>query len=75
MTIKLEVQPYCSECCDFEADVTKPERVTAVVYGINEPTVGRTDTIIRCKYAKRCEAIKRYLRMSIYESGGDCSGE
>lgn len=67
MAIKLEVQPYCSECCDFEADVTKPERVTA--------TVGRTDTIIKCKYAKRCEAIKRYLRMSIFERGSDCSGE
>lgn len=75
MAIKLEVQPYCSECCDFEADVTKPERVTAMAYGFDESMAVRTDTIVRCKYAKRCVAIKRYLRMSIFERGGDCGGE
>mgnify|MGYP003289017354 CR=1 FL=1 len=64
--IRLEVKEYCSECCDFEADVTKPERQTARVFDMKQgdwvlATGGQTDTIVRCKYAKRCEAIKRYL--------------
>lgn len=57
MAIRLEIQPYCSECCDFEADVTKPERKRDGRDG--EPYL--SDTIIRCRNAKRCEAIKRYL--------------
>lgn len=62
MAIRLEVQPYCESCCDFEVDIIKPEKVT--VYGADGPqdiAVYHTDTIIRCRYNKRCEAIKRYL--------------
>lgn len=66
MAIRLEVQPYCESCCDFDPDVTKPEKETLHVYDhrniIDKDIVVRqTDTIVRCKYAKRCEAIKRYL--------------
>lgn len=60
MAITLDIREYCSECCDFEADVTKPERT--VLYGDTGETITRqTDTIVHCRYAKRCEAIKRYL--------------
>lgn len=60
MAIRLEVQPYCSNCLDFEADVTKPERVNlysgdTVVYGTIK------DTIIHCKNANRCANLVRYL--------------
>lgn len=57
MAIRLEIQPYCSDCCDFEADVTKPERKQNACTG----DLYLSDTIIHCKNAKRCEAIKRYL--------------
>lgn len=58
--IRLDIQPYCNACCDFDPDVTKPERSTFTT-GLNEITVVQSDTIVRCKYAKRCESIKRYL--------------
>lgn len=54
--IRLEVQYYCGDCHDFEPDVTKPEK-----YRDTHLNLCQTDTIIQCKYAKRCEAIKRYL--------------
>lgn len=55
--IRLEVQRYCSDCHDFEPDVTKPERL----YRDDHLNLCQTDTIVQCRYAKRCEAIKRYL--------------
>ena len=54
--IRLDVQPYCSECCDFEPDVTKPVKICS-----GDRVVAKTDTIIRCDHWKRCEAIRRYL--------------
>lgn len=61
MAIKLEVQPYCESCCDFEADVTKPEKT--VRYDDRRFLVHthQTDTIVRCKYANRCANLMRYL--------------
>lgn len=60
--IRVDVQPYCSECCDFDPDITKPVKLycdgTFIMGG---SAIARTDTIIRCSHAKRCEAIKRYL--------------
>lgn len=68
MAIRLEVQEYCSECWDFTPDVIKPERT--VLYGNLEAYfTEQTDTIVRCKYAKRCENIKKYL--SRQTKGGD----
>lgn len=61
MAIKLEVESYCESCLDFEADVTKPERTTVWTIAPSTATTCQTDTIVKCKYAKRCEAIKRYL--------------
>lgn len=71
MAITLKVQDYCADCFDFEPNVTKPQRA----YDDNGEVFYQTDTLVECKYAKRCEAIKRYLRMSIYERGGYCNGE
>ena len=58
--IRLDIQKYCEACCDFEPDVTKPER-HFVCMNDTKAINTQTDTIICCKYAKRCEAIKRYL--------------
>lgn len=60
MAIRLDVQPYCSNCLDFEADVMKPERVN--LYSRDTPVYGTLgDTIIRCKHANRCSNLVRYL--------------
>lgn len=59
--IRLEVQPYCSECLDFEASVREPQfmRLNFVGDGAEE---SHTDTVIRCKNARRCESLMRYLK-------------
>lgn len=54
--IRLDVQSYCDKCFDFEPDVIRPGRVL-----IGDSAVEQTDTIVRCKHARRCEVIKRYL--------------
>lgn len=59
MAIRLEVEPYCGACLDFEPDVTKPERT--VLYGDGETTTIQSDTVVRCKYASRCHNLVRYL--------------
>lgn len=58
--IRLDILEYCNDCCDFEPDVTRPTR-SSFATELNKVTVVQSDTIIRCKYAKRCESIKRYL--------------
>ena len=59
--IRIEVEEYCNACMDFSPDVTKPTR--EVVYSPREvePIVLQSDTIVRCEYRKRCEAIRKYL--------------
>lgn len=59
--IKLDIQPYCESCCDFEPDVSKPIR-EVIYYDNAENDIVQTDTIIRCMHAKRCENIRRYLK-------------
>ena len=59
--IRIEVQEYCSECCDFEPDVTRPVKMVGYTPFTDVTGITQTDTIVRCKYAKRCESIKRYL--------------
>lgn len=63
MSILIDVKDYCAECCDFEPDVTKPERSTLFFdrMGEQKTMVMQTDTIVRCKYRNRCEAIKRFI--------------
>lgn len=57
MAIKLEVEDYCQECMDFNADVAGPVKVQ--ISGQDDLIL--TDTIVRCEYRNRCRAIKRYL--------------
>lgn len=54
--IKLEVQEYCHSCSDFEPDVERPEK-----YYAGSEEVVMTNTVVRCRYRKRCENLKRYL--------------
>lgn len=54
--IRLEVQEYCHACSDFEPDVEKSEKY----YSCSEEII-MTDTVVRCRYRKRCENLKRYL--------------
>lgn len=51
--VRIDVEGYCHSCLDFEADVTKPVR--------NPDNNTWSDTVIQCKYRKRCSGIKRYL--------------
>lgn len=59
--ITLDVKPYCQSCLDFEPDVEKPEKLYAESMDGEEIELILSNTVIRCKYRKRCEAIKRYL--------------
>ena len=54
--IRIDVEGYCHGCLDFEADVTKPARITDDTW---------SDTVIQCKYRKRCSGIKRYLETKV----------
>lgn len=56
MAIVIDVQTYCANCLDFEADVTKPAKVFS-----NNGEIILGDTVVACRYAKRCENIKKFL--------------
>ena len=58
--IKVEVEGYCQSCLDFTPDVTKPEKLHA-----DGEEVIVSDTVIHCKYRKRCSAIVRYLKQQV----------
>lgn len=62
--IELKVEPYCHDCPDFEADVSKRhERVEGAFDQriMDYPVKEIYCTIVRCAHANRCRAIKRYL--------------
>lgn len=59
--IKLDVQPYCDKCCDFDSVITKPTRIFLPDGGVDQ-----TDTIVRCKNAGRCDGIRRYLEQQLH---------
>lgn len=54
--IRLDIQGYCDACRDFS-----PEVVDSYNFVKPDGSVARSDTIVRCSNAKRCENIKRYL--------------
>jgi hypothetical protein len=68
LAIDLTVEEYCSDCYDFEAEVIKPERLLQCT-GKSAVVVRQTDTIIRCKYARRCENLRRYLEKQMSKEG------
>lgn len=61
--IRLEVEEYCHNCLDFDADVTAPQRVRMT----DDVEFVFSDTIVRCAYRKRCAGIRRYLEQKIKE--------
>ena len=54
--IRVDVEPYCDKCLDFEPDVTKPERCK-----LKGAEFVFSDTIIQCKHRKRCAGLVRFL--------------
>lgn len=54
--IRLDIQPYCENCMDFEADVEKPVALYADFVLFEE--LG--DTVIRCKHRRRCAWVAEY---------------
>jgi hypothetical protein len=60
--IRLEVEDYCASCLDFSPDVSKPDR-----YFIGNNELVMSDTLIRCKYRKRCAGIRRFLDQQMKE--------
>lgn len=54
--IKLEIENYCEECPDFDADVQKPDK-----YYADGKVIMVGDTIIRCEHRERCERLKKRL--------------
>ena len=54
--IRVNVEEYCHQCLDFNPDVIPPIR------SVDEKGKHvQTDTIIQCKYRKRCAGIRRYF--------------
>ena len=56
--IRVDVEDYCQECLEFTPDVTSPIRIDSD----DNKTPVFTDTVIQCKYRKRCANIVRYLK-------------
>ena len=65
--ILVNVEEYCQACLDFTPDVTPPQRV----WVSDEMKYIMGDTIIQCKYRKRCAGIKRYLEQQAKEKNDD----
>ena len=57
--IKIWVEDYCHSCDSFEPDVVRQH-----MYFDNN-FITETNTTIRCKNAKRCAALKRYLEKQL----------
>lgn len=55
--IQLNVEEYCHQCLDYVPDVIPAERKFAE----DSDDIIQTDTIVQCKFRRRCEAIKNYL--------------
>lgn len=66
--IKLNVQPYCHNCPEFEANVEKESVVADDFYQYDiEKTIYNTD--ISCKHRDRCVGMVEYLRCEIDRRG------
>ncbi len=70
--INLEVQPYCENCTDFDARIEK-YKVDLAADGWEGNEHG-SETVISCKYRKRCEGIYRYLRKQLNKEEGTNNG-
>jgi hypothetical protein len=54
--IRINVEEYCHQCLDFTPDVIEPTKT----YVGNEEII-LSDTIVQCKYRKRCSNMFRFL--------------
>ena len=63
MSIKLDVDPWCQNCPDFEAKVEKKEETYFCNYEDICKTVSQclANTTITCVNRDRCYAIKHYF--------------
>ena len=56
--IKLEVEKYCENCPEFEADVDKTSYISSSMQSIHESFC---NTVITCEHRERCRVIMDYL--------------
>ena len=56
--IKLEVEKYCENCPEFEADVDKTSYISSSMQSIHESFC---NTVISCEHKNRCRVIMDYL--------------
>ena len=63
MSIKLDVDPWCQNCPDFEANVERKKESYYCHYENDRKTVSQylADTTITCVNRDRCYAIKHYF--------------
>lgn len=59
--IRVDVEDYCQQCLDFSPDVTRPERLVPC----KGEEITFSDTIIQCKYRKRCSGMMRFLEQHV----------
>lgn len=55
--IKLDIHEYCNECDGFEPVFIAGDKL----YQDDRQCVIQTDSIVRCRYHKRCTSIEKYL--------------
>lgn len=65
--IVVNVEGYCQSCLDFTPDVIPPTKT----WSDEKKEFILGDTVIKCKYHKRCSGIKRYLEQ---QAKGEVSG-
>lgn len=53
--IQLELEDYCQECPDFEAEIRKIKYESSFGYEV-------CDTTVCCENAVRCAVIKKYIK-------------
>ena len=81
MSINLKVEEYCQNCPDFEPDVQR-QTETLTACDLSDPYRFMSNvrhvcnTLVECKYRKRCAAQMRYLQkqhdaMKKKETGSD----
>lgn len=65
MSINLKVEEYCHNCPDFEPSAMKQTEILRAC-NLNDPydfeAVRINNTLVECKYKKRCAAQMRYLQ-------------
>ena len=62
--IRLDIERYCHDCLEFEADVERPIKVDYI--GTNkEQMTCLSDTVIRCEHRYKCKNIQQHLEREV----------